>query len=140
MSLISAVQTYILTYTGLASGAPVWVNHLNALPVAYAIVPLPGVRTLETYLDESRLREFPFALQIMASTADDAARLDAIAFGESFADWLEAQTQAGTLPALDAGKTSFGIEATVWGHLFEQGASDTGVYQITCRLIYEHAA
>lgn len=140
MSLISDVQTYLKTYTGLVSGAPVWVNDLNAQPTAYSIVPLPGARVLETYLDGSTLREFPFALQIMNSTADDAARLNTIGFGESFSDWLESQTKAGTLPTLAAGKASYLIEATVWGFLFEQGVSDTGIYQISCRLVYEQAA
>lgn len=140
MTLISAVQTYILTYTELVSGAPVWVDFLNDQPTAYSIVPLPGTRALETYLDGSSLREFPFAFQIMESTADDAARLENIGFAEAFAAWLETQTKAGTLPTLGAGQVSYEIEATVWGFLFQQGQSETGIYQVSCRLVYEQAA
>lgn len=140
MSLISAVKTYLLTYTGLETGAPLWVNYLNEQPTGYSIVPLPGQRTVEDYIDGSSLREFPFAFQIMASTADEAARLDNIAFGETFSAWLEAQTKAGTLPTLESGKVSFSVEATQWGHLFQQGDSGTGIYQISCRLIYEQSA
>lgn len=139
-SVISAVQTYLKTCTELKSGAPVWVNHLNATPTEYAIVPLPGAKKVEEYLDGSSLREFPFAFQIVESTADDAARLDNVAFAETFADWLEEQTEAGNLPTLDSGKTAMSIEATIWGHLYEQGTSETGIYQISCKLTYEQAA
>lgn len=140
MSLISAIQTYIKTYTGLTANSPVWVNYLNDRPTAYSIVPQPGGRILEAYIDGSSWREFPFAFQIVKSTADDAARLDNIGFAESFADWLDAQTKAGTLPTLATGKTPYSIEAASWGFLFEQGDSGTGIYQISCRLVYEQTA
>jgi len=140
VSLISAVQTYLKTYTGLVSGAPVWVNYLSATPTEYAIVALPGSRKLEEYIDGSSLREFPFAVQIMESTADDAQRLDNVAFAEAFADWLEAQTLVGTLPTLASGKTADQIEAINHGYLEQQGESNTAIYLITCRLVYEQAA
>lgn len=140
MSLISAVQTYIKTYTGLVSNSPVWVNYLSATPTEYAIVPLPGGKIVEQYIDGSSLREFPFAFQIMESTADDAQRLDNAAFAEAFADWLEAQTLAGTLPTLATGKVADSIEAVNWGYLEQQGESNTAIYLITCRLVYEQAA
>lgn len=140
MSLISAVQTYLLTYTSLASGAPVWVNHLNEQPTAYSIVPQPGARKLEEYINGGSMRDFPFAFQINDATEDDAKRLNNIAFGEALADWFESQTKAGTLPTLAAGKTSYLIEATLWPFLFEQGQSGTGIYQISCRLVYEQTA
>jgi hypothetical protein len=38
---------------------------------------------------------------------------------------------------MDEGKTATAIEATGWAYLYEQGQSDTGVYQIQCRLTYE---
>jgi hypothetical protein len=140
VSLISAVKTYLLTYTGLESGTPMWVNHLNAQPTGYSIVPLPGPTTIEEYISGGSMEAFPFAFQIVESTADDAQRLDNIAFGETFAAWLKSQTKAGTLPTLGTGQTAYSIEATTWGHLFEQGDSETGIYQISCQLLYEQAA
>lgn len=137
MSIISAVQTYLKTYAELASGSPLWVNHLNAAPTAYAIVPLPGARKLEEYLDGSSLREFPFAFQFAESTMDEAERLANAEFAEALADWLESQTLAGTLPTLATGKTADTIEAVNWGYLEQQGDSGTGIYLITCRLIYD---
>jgi len=136
MTVIEAVQNYIQTYTGLPSGAPVWVDYLGLMPSQFTVQAMPGARVVEIYLDGSRLREFPFVLAFMGSTADDAARLANVGFFEAFADWLEQQTEAEVFPTLLAGKTPEKIEALGWGYLFELGESETGVYQIQCRLTY----
>ena len=91
---------------------------------------------VESYINGGSLREFPFAFQSMASTADDLERLQNIGFYEAFADWLETQSLAGTLPTLGAKQTAEKIEALNWAYLYEQGESSTGVYQITCKLTY----
>lgn len=140
MSLISAIQTYLKTYTGLATNAPVWVDYLGPTPTEYAVIPLPGDRVLESYIDGGSLCAFPFAFQSTESTADDLERLETSGFYEAFARWLKTQTDAGILPSLDAGQTADSIEATGWGFLYEQGDSQTGVYQIQCRLVYDQDA
>lgn len=137
MSLISAVRMYLATYTGLKSGAPLWADYLGSKPTQYAVVPLAGGKIVEHYIDGSSLREFPFAFQSMESTADDLERLENNGFFEAFSDWLETQTEAGTLPTLAAGQTPELIEATGWGFLYEQSESDSGVYQVQCRLVYK---
>lgn len=137
MSLISVVRDYIETYTGLAEDAPVWVEYLGSDPIQYAILPLAGDRVLEEYINGTSLRSWPFAFRSMESTADDLARLENNGFYEAFAEWLDEQTDAGELPTLENGKTAEAIEATGWGFLYEQGESDTGIYQVQCRLIYK---
>lgn len=137
MSIISSVRTYLATYTGLKTGAPLWVDYLGNNPSEYAVIPLAGEKVVETYIDGSSQREFPFAFQSMESTADDLERLENSGFFETFSDWLETQSEAGTLPTLAAGQTPELIEATGWGYLYQQGNSDTGVYQIQCRLVYQ---
>lgn len=136
MSIISSVRTYLATYTGLKTGAPLWVDFLGNKPSEYAVIPLAGGKVIETYLSGKSLREYPFAFQSMESTADDLERLENSGFFETFADWLETQTEAGTLPTLGTGQTTELIEALGWGYLYEQGNSDTGVYQIQCRIVY----
>ncbi len=135
-SIISAVKTYLAGYSGLAAGAPVWVDALGPGCSEYAIVPLPGQKVVEEYINGSSLREFPFAFQSMESAADDLARLENIGFFESFSDWLESQTAAKILPNLGSGKTAEGIAATGWGYLFELGESGSGRYQVECKLTY----
>lgn len=137
MSIISAVRSYLAGYSGLKTGAPVWVDFLGASPTEYTIMPLPGAKVIERYLNGSSLREFPFVFQSTESTADDLERLETAGFFEAFSDWLESQTTAGTLPSLGTGKQATQIEALGWAYLYEQGASDTGIYSIQCKLTYE---
>mgnify|MGYP001276938573 CR=1 FL=1 len=139
MSILSALRTYLKTYSGLKSDAPVWVQYLGNVPTEYSIVPLPGNNIIESYINGGSLREYPFAFQSMESTADDLARLENQGFYEAFADWLETQTESEIFPTLDTGKKPVLIETTNWGYLFEEGESDRGIYQITCRLQYEQA-
>ena len=139
-TVIGGLKTYLQTYTGLKANAPVWVDALGPNPTQYAIIPLPGERILESYIDGSSLREFPFAFQSMESTADELERLETSGFFEALADWFETQTTAGTLPTLKTGKTAISIEALGWAFLYEQGQSDKGIYQIQCKLVYEQSA
>ena len=140
MSIISAVQTYIKTYTELEANAPVWIDYLGKEPTQYGISPLPGARIIETYLDRSTLREFPFAFEAAVSNADDAIRLENLGFFEAFAHWLDTQSEAGTLPSLGTGKTAEKIEALGWGYPFDENESGTSVYQIQCKLTYSEVA
>jgi len=136
MSIIAALRNWITSYTGLADDAPVWVNYLGPIYTEYAIIPLPGAKIIETDIVGRTTREYPFAFQSMESTADDVTRLGTSAFYEEFAAWLEEQSEAGALPNLATGKLAVAVEATTGGYLFEQGGSQTSIYQINCRLIY----
>lgn len=135
-TIIEALRTYIATNTTLVSGAALNVDYLGSTPVEYSIVPLPGPRIIEQYLNGGSLREFPFAFQTMASTADNLERLETNGFFESLSDWFETQTTAGVLPTLSTKKHAESIEALECAYLFEQGESDTGVYQVQCKLTY----
>lgn len=137
MSIISAIKTYIETYTSLETNAPVWVNYLRKEPVDYSIVPLGGSRKVSEYIHgNSGEREFVFALQSNRFTANEVERVGNIAFFESFADWLDDQSDSDNLPILASGLNAFKIEALGFGYLFEQGKGDTGIYQIQCKLEY----
>jgi hypothetical protein len=137
MSVIEAVKTYLKTYTGLETGAPVWVDYLGPAPTGYAIIPLAGTKTVDIDILGNKTQEFPFAFQSMESTADELERLETQGFYEAFSDWLESQTEAGSLPNLGTKKTAEAIEAVGWGYLYEQGQSSTGIYQIQCKLTYQ---
>jgi len=139
MTIISALKTYLATYSGLTTGAPLWVDYLSAGVLGYSVMALPGTKKVETFIDDNRhyTAEYPFAFQVMASTADDPNRVANLGFFEAFSDWLDSQTEAGTLPTLGANQTAEKIEAVIGGYLLEQGQSETAVYQITCKLTYE---
>jgi len=138
MSIIESLRTYIVDYnSNLTTGAPVWVNYLGSVPIEYSIVPMPGDKIVETNILGISTREFPFAFQSAESTADNLGRLETIGFYEAFAAWLEQQTLDGVLPTLDDGKTAISLEANGWGFLYERGESDTAIYQILAKLVYE---
>jgi len=136
MTVLSAVQTFIKTYSPI-SNIPVLIDFLAAEPTQFAIMPLPGAQIVEKYINGGSTREFPFAVQSMESTADELERLENIGFYETFADWLESQTELDNLPTLTTGKTATKIEALGWASLYEQGQSSTGIYQIQCKLTYD---
>ena len=140
MSMISALKTYIATYSGLETNAPLLVDVLGKTPTQYALVPIPGARIVESYINGETKREYPFAIQSMESNADEATRIAVNEFYEGLADWFETQTKAGTLPTLATGKTAESIEALGWGFLQEFGESGSGIYQIQAKLIYEQVA
>ena len=140
MSLIASVRDYIKEYSELVDNAPVWVNFLGVSPTEYSIVALPGAGTVETYLDGSTLESFPFAFQSVESTADNAERLANLGFFQAFKEWLSSQTENELFPTLDAGKTPEKIEAVDGGVLLEQGESGTGIYSVTCQLLYGQVA
>jgi hypothetical protein len=136
-SIISAIRDYIADYAELDSDAPVWVDYIGPKPTEYSVVPLAGSRVVEAYINGSTLREYPFAFRSMESTADDLARLENNGFFEAFADWLDSQTESDAFPTMNTGQTPELIEALGWGYLYEQGESETGIYQIQCRLVYK---
>lgn len=136
MSMINAVRDFLLTYPPMADRL-IRVDALGSTPTEYAVIPLPGERITKKYINGGSEREFPFLIQSMESTADELERIENSGFYETLADWLEAQTDAGNLPVLDSVKTAESIQAVTWGFVYEQGESSTGVYQITCKLVYE---
>lgn len=137
MSIIEALRTYVKSYTELRNGAPVWVDYLGPIQTEYSLDPLEGDKIINTYINGDSLRTFPFAFRSVESTIDQLAKLEVHGFYEDFADWLESQTYKGVLPVLETGKTAEAIEAMGWSYLFQEGNSNTGIYQIQCQLIYE---
>ena len=137
MTLIASVRSFMEDFPLLEDGAIVMVDHLDARPIQYSVIPLPGEQIVENYINGSSLRQFPFAFQTAKSTADDLERIESIGFLENLMDWFEERTEDKDLPALENGKTSTSIEIASWGYLYEQGESDVGIYQIIGRLVYK---
>jgi hypothetical protein len=140
VSLIAAVKTYLLTYSGLEENAAFLVDVLGSTPTQYALVPFPGNPILETYINGATLRQFAFALQSQEFTVDESVRIANYEFYEGFAEWIESQNAAEVFPTLGTGKTPESIETLGQPILFEFGESGTGIYQIQCRLVYAQVA
>jgi hypothetical protein len=137
MSMIESVKAYLTEFAGLQEGAPFWVDYIGSEPPGYAIIPLPGTKVIEKYLDGGSLREFPFVFQSMELTADEAERLENNDFYEALTDWFEEQSAKGDFPDLEDGKTPIKIEALGWAFVYETSESETADYRIQCKLTYE---
>ena len=140
MSILSSLKTYLQNYSELKENAPVWADFVGEDPTQYSIVPIPGSKVIEYYLDGSSLRSFTFAFQSTEYTADELERLETNEFFEAFAEWMETQTENGSLPTLASGKEAEEIRALGWHYLYQQGNSSTGIYQVQCELIYHQDA
>ena len=138
-SVIEAIKTFIATYTEIAANDPLTVDFLGTTLPGYSIVSLPGGGWVEKWLTGGGTKEYTFAFQSAFSTADEATRLENSGFFEAFATWMDTQTDADNLPVLPAGMTAERIEAVNQGFLYEQGVSDSGIYSINCRLIYDQS-
>lgn len=136
MSMLSVIKAYIKTNPNIESSVPVWVDFMGSEPDQISIIPIPGSRVIEDYINGDSMRAFPFAIQSVESTADELERLQNSGFYEELSEWFETQTFSGVLPTLEDDKVAESIETMGWAYLFAQGESQTGVYQIQCRLVY----
>jgi hypothetical protein len=135
-TFIQGIKAYLQTYTPLVPG--VHVDFVGSNPTEYALVMLPDLERIEEYIDHGGIYARHFMLNMRANTNDDYDRLQSNGFFEAFQDWLFTQSAAGTVPTLPSGNSAISIEATSNGFLFsEDEALVSGVYSISCRLVYE---
>lgn len=134
MSDIKAIQDFLLSYQSLEDDRPVWVEMLGEEPLSYTVFLVPGKQVQEDIIGNKTV-SYPFGFGAVEVIADNSALL-AAEFYEAFADWLDEQTESGTLPSLDTGKTAISIEALDTATIIER-AEKTGVFQILCKLVYE---
>lgn len=136
MRLIESIRNFILTYPNLNDGR-LNVDYLGFEPTEYSIDGTPVEPIIRKYVDGGTLRQFNFVFSSVEVYGQDT--LNNIAnsgFYEDFADWLETSSKAGELPEMEVGKTPLRIEALNTGYLFDT-TTNTGRYQIQCRLIYK---
>jgi len=137
-TIIQALQDYIATCPLLSeNGLTPLVNWLDQTPGSYGMFPLPGDKQVVNYPARGGLYEFPFALQVNASNADDLARLQTQGFFEKFGKWLDLQNSSEVYPTLSTGEVAFEIEALGQGYLLDQGDSNVSTYEVPCKLTYE---
>ncbi len=113
------------------------VNYLGAEPVEYAIIEAPTTPVLQSYLDGSSIRQRAVAITAVKDYSSDLLQqLAETGFWEAFAQWVETQNEAETLPDLGDGKTSLAVEVSATHYLL-QTTAQTARYQIQLLLTYE---
>lgn len=113
------------------------VNYLGAEPVEYAIIEAPTTPVLQSYLDGSSIRRRAVAITAVKDYSSDLLQqLAETGFWEAFAQWVETQNEAETLPDLGDDKTSLAVEVSATHYLL-QTTAQTARYQIQLLLTYE---
>lgn len=113
------------------------VNYLGAEPVEYAIIEAPTTPVLQSYLDGSSIRRRAVAITAVKDYSSDLLQqLAETGFWEAFAQWVETQNEAETLPDLSDDKTSLAVEVSATHYLL-QTTAQTARYQIQLLLTYE---
>lgn len=133
-SVIGAIRDYIQSYQALEKDVPVWVDMLGADVTSYSVHTMPG-KIVEEDIIGNKTVVYPFAFGSVESTAEQNETLETAEFYETFAEWLDEQTDAGIFPDLGASRTAESIEAADLASILSR-AEDTGIYQIICRLTY----
>lgn len=128
-----------MTCPHLSTLARVNVDFLPENPETYSIEAEPTEYIIETYLDGSSVRQFVFTFASRLYYSEEIRNnIDNSGFFETFADWLETQSEQGVLPVLDTGMKASKIEAVSSGYLFDiSGDFSNARYQIQCRLTYD---
>jgi hypothetical protein len=135
-SITAGIQDYLKTYEPLSNG--VYLEYVGEQPTEYAVVMLPELEKIQEYISHGGIYGRHFLLNMRAATNEDADRLINNGFYEDFVEWLETQSEAGTLPLMPSGYNALSIEALSNGFIMESSeVLSTAVYSINCRLVYE---
>lgn len=136
MSIIESVRDFISGCPLLKNGVLLNVDRLGDSEIEYTIDGEITAPILRKYTDGSSLRQFNF---IFASRekygADTLQNIANSGFYEDFADWIEAQSNAGNLPELDEYRVPQYIEVQSGGYVFDTDDS-TARYQIQLKFVY----
>ncbi|MDE6833833.1 MAG: hypothetical protein K2J39_06285 [Ruminococcus sp.] len=136
MSIIESVRDFISGCPLLKNGILLNVDRLGDSEIEYTIDSDITDSILRRYTDGSSLRQFNF---IFASRekygADTLQNIANSGFYEDFADWIETQSNSGSLPILGKYRIPQYIEVQSDGYVFDTDDS-TARYQIQLKFVY----
>ena len=136
MRLIESIRNFILKCPYLKEG-PLNVDYKSFEATEYSIDGTPVEPIIKRYVDGGTVRQYNFVFSSTEMYGQDTLNnMSNSGFYEDFADWLEDCSGKGDLPVMDEGKNPLKIEALNRGYLFDN-TTNTGIYQIQCRLIYK---
>lgn len=133
--MIDSIRIFLKSCPYLKNGR-INVDYLGPDAVRYTIDAVPAAPIVKSYAGGDSLRQFVFVFASREFYGQEVLQnIENNGFYESFAAWLEEQTNNGNLPQLSDGKTAQSIEALSTGYLYD-GDTDNARYQIQCRLLY----
>lgn len=132
MSILSAVQEWL---AGCPLMRPVIIqtDQVAKDATSYAVMPTGNSRISEDILGHKTYQN-SYAFYCRETAAFEVDRQDAHDFLEAVFEWIEAQNEAGLLPALPGRYAAEEVEPSN-AMLLDVGEDGTGIYQIQIQLV-----
>lgn len=136
MNILSSMQAWLETCPGIDL---VHIDTAEERPSNYAVA-LAGNSKISEDLAGNKTYRYSFVFYCREYTCSDAERKDNHDFLQDFADWVEAQDDAGNYPELPAGcePESMEVANTLLMDVDEDGSK--GLYQVQLNLTYTKGA
>lgn len=139
MSRIEQMRKFIAECPFMDTFAEQHIDWTDSEPGNYGIMPTGEslIRAEEDICgNKIKYKQASFALYARFFTVDDIVRLESAGFLELFADWIEEQSEAGTIPHFGDNPDSESMTAQN-GMLFSMSENgQTGLYQIQIQCFF----
>lgn len=133
--MIDSIKNYMENCPHL-SGIEININYLGENAVSGCIGNVSSAPVIKTYTDGGSMRQYIFSVVLRQDYGDDVTENTAsIKLLEQTGSWIEQQSNAGILPAIDDNRSSISLEIFKTGWL-EDKTTSTASYQLQCRLVY----
>lgn len=135
-TILNAIREFLRSCPVFDSRAKISADYLPEGIGQYSVEGAPTSAVVRQYINGDSVRAYNFLIAGREAYGEDIIiNLENAGFYEQVADWMDAQTQHGSLPQLSEGKTALSVETLSTGYISEEGSNDAK-YQIQCRLTY----
>lgn len=135
MTVMQSVQKWLKTYSGLSGRLDV--DYLDKDTDTYSVDTIPCEETLKRYKDGGKMKQFQFAISSRRAYEQNIKNnLSNLQFFEDLTAWVEKQSHARKLPAMDKGKQAIKIVVTSTAYPFDVSEDGKARYQMQLRLEY----
>ncbi len=120
----------------LLAGGRVNVNFLAEKPLRYSIDTVAANPVVKSYCDGGTLRQYRFVFALRSIYDEETSEnIQAAAFFEKLADWVEEQNEKKNFPALSGRATAISVETVSTGCLSDSSTGSARL-QMELRLLY----
>lgn len=131
MSILKALQDYLLTYEGM-NLQPLATDLAGIAVSKYALAP-SGNGKIVTDIAGKKTFENNYVFYAKEATANEADRQENYDFLEDFSNWLDEQNDSENFPVLPTGYEVESIQVSN-AMLFDTNDDGTGLYQVQIKL------
>lgn len=135
MTVAESVRNWLKQYPGLVGRLDV--DFLDEDAETYSIDTIPCEEILKRYFDGSTVKQFQFAISSRRYYEQNIKQnLSNLKFFEDLTTWVEEQTRARNLPAMDKGRKAQKMVVTSTAYPFDVSEDGKARYQLQMRFEY----